>query len=950
MNANHRILPLLSLALLACGAVSLGPSIQAQTAANLPPSVRITAPPDGAVFFAPAEIVVEAEATDPDGWVSGMEVVIGTVHLTGAAGVPGTDGGTSHYRFVWPNVPVGEYLLVARAVDNLGATANSPAVRVSVVQAQPPLPVVTITAPDPVATEQSPLVDAKPDTGLFVVARTGDVQNPLTVRLEIGGTALNGIDYEAIKPEVVIPAGSATLDLPLNPIDDTLVEGEETVVIRIAPSFSVSDPTMPPVRLTYLVGDPAVARAVIRDNDQAPNQPPQVAIVSPQDGAVIPTPEALRLIAHASDADGFVTGVEFFADGVSLGVVPPPPAPASPIEVGDPHPEIDPVWPLFQLVWTNPPAGIHVLKAVATDNAGATGESAPVTITVLEPGSQQVVTVIATDPVASEPNPDPSGAASTPDTATFTIRRTGDLSIALPVYFSLGGSASNGVDYVALPLTATIPANERSVDVVVVPLDDTLIEGREHVVLTLEPPVCPAIWPPPPECYLVGAPARACAVILDNDRTNLPPVARLVHPSRGEVFPVGSDIRLAAVAHDIDGAVVSVEFFEGERSLGKVAVPPQPTPLPPDPTPPLPIRPLFSMVWSNVPAGEYVLKAVATDNLGATGDSQPVRIIVATHELPPVVTVVATMPETAEPNPLLDCAAVDCLPRPGLFTVSRTGPTTDALDVSYELGGTASNGADYLQLPLLVTIPAGQSAATVAVQALADDLIEGTETVILRLLPDSRMPGVYPSPPPRYLVGRPGAAYVRILDNELPPPVPHVEIVKPHNGQAFPPGAPIEILAVTPVVPPMAVKVEFYADDVKIGDGVEHPVSPIGVRGFGFTWTNAPAGPHHLLAKAFTADGQMGVSVPVGIVVTGDDLPPRVEIVRPHQEEVFQALVDVPIVVQATDPDGYVPHVDFYADGVKIGEQTLMFLVAPPPGETQTFSMTWSNEIGRAHV
>jgi hypothetical protein len=1037
-------------ALLFLGAVCWLPESHAQPAGNLPPTVRITAPPDGAVFTAPADIVVEAEASDPDGWVSGMGIVIGPVRLVPVPGDPGTKEGSSHYRFTWPNVPVGEYLLVARAVDNQGAAANSTAVRVSVVErptepvlvlgylrrqvylnipgvtvadltsspkfpdqpdladlntpfetpsnvydnygvrlmgfvlppvtgeyvfyiasddqgalflstdenpankvqialeptwsgprswvespsrpepsnisapirlksgrkyyvealmkeggggdnlavtwqkpgdpapvnGDPPIPgeylatywphpvtnrppVVTITAPDPVAAEQSPLIDAMPDTARFVVARTGNLLDALTVRLGIGGTAINGTDYDRINPEVLIPAGSATADLWLDAIDDALVEGEETVVIRIAPPLDPTDPTLPPARLPYVIGEPAAARAVIRDNDPQPNQPPQAAIVSPPDGAVIVAPEALRIIARAADADGWVSSVEFFADGVSLGVVPQPPIPILELDSPDLHPEIDPVRPPFQVVWNNPPLGLHVLKAVATDNAGATGESAPVTINILEPTGQPVVTVTATDPMAAEPGSDPSWV---PDTATFTIRRTGDLSIPLPVFLTLSGSASNGVDYAELPLTVTIPVNERSVNVVVVPLNDALVEGPERVLLTIEPPVCLAIWPPPPDCYLVGVPARACAVIADNDPpTNLPPVANLIHPSPAEVFPAGSDIRLTATAHDRDGSVVSVEFFEGERSLGIVTAPPEPTPVPPPPGPPVPIGPPFSMTWSNVPAGTYLLKAVATDNLGATGESQPVRIFVVAHEPPPIVTVEATVPETIEPDPLLDCAIADCLPNPAIFTVRRTGPTSEALDVFYDLRGTASNGVDYRELPLWVRIPAGQSSTIVAVEPLDDALVEGTESVILQLVPNPTISNMYPPPPPAYIVGNPGSARVLILDND-PQPTPHVEIVQPHHGQGFLLGTPIEIIAATPVVPPWVERVEFWADGVKIGDGVEQPTPLLGVRRFGFAWTDAPLGQHVLVAYAFNEQGDLppggeGVSAPVWIAV-----------------------------------------------------------------------------------
>ena len=43
----------------------------------------------------------------------------------------------------------------------------------------------------------------------------------------------------------------------------------------------------------------------------------------------------------------------------------------------------------------------------------------------------------------------------------------------------------NGVDYVTLSGTVTIPAGATFVDVVVTPIDDTLVETYEYVTLTL---------------------------------------------------------------------------------------------------------------------------------------------------------------------------------------------------------------------------------------------------------------------------------------------------------------------------------------------------------------------------------------------------------------------------------------------------------------------------------
>ncbi len=92
-----------------------------------------------------------------------------------------------------------------------------------------------------------------------------------------------------------------------------------------------------------------------------PNRLPTVALTEPGNGATYTMPVDVALVAEASDADGAVTGVEFLADGILLGRVPAPP---------------------YRWLWTNTPAGSHVLTARALDDRYGTAESDPVTVTI----------------------------------------------------------------------------------------------------------------------------------------------------------------------------------------------------------------------------------------------------------------------------------------------------------------------------------------------------------------------------------------------------------------------------------------------------------------------------------------------------------------------------------------------------------------------------------------
>ena len=110
----------------------------------------------------------------------------------------------------------------------------------------------------------------------------------------------------------------------------------------------------------------------------------------------------------------------------------------------------------------------------------------------------------------------------------------------------------------------------------------------------------------------------------------------------------------------------------------------------------------------------------------------------------PTVSISATTPLASEPG------------FNGIFTVSRTGSTGDALRVFYETdGSTATSGADYMALPGFVDIPPGETAVALSVVVIDDPIEEATETVKVTLTTD-----------PSYIIGSAASATVTIDDNE----------------------------------------------------------------------------------------------------------------------------------------------------------------------------------------
>jgi subtilase family serine protease len=108
------------------------------------------------------------------------------------------------------------------------------------------------------------------------------------------------------------------------------------------------------------------------------------------------------------------------------------------------------------------------------------------------------VSVTATNATASE-------AGMVPGTFRFTRSSVGTR--ALSVGYLLGGTATNGTDYASTPLIAVIPADASYVDLVITPIDDTLVEPAESVSLTLRTS----------SSYTIGSPGAATLSILSDD-------------------------------------------------------------------------------------------------------------------------------------------------------------------------------------------------------------------------------------------------------------------------------------------------------------------------------------------------------------------------------------------------------------------------------------------------
>jgi hypothetical protein len=379
------------------------------------------------------------------------------------------------------------------------------------------------------------------------------------------------------------------------------------------------------------------------------NQPPTVSISSPSNGATFTAPATIAIAANAADADGTVSKVDFYAGSTLIGT--------------------DTTSP-FQFTWNNVAAGSYSLSAIATDNLGATTTSAAVSITVNGGGGSTLpagwsnADVGATGATGSSTFSNGtftvSGAGAdvwgTADALQYAYRTlNGDGTIVARVVSiqnvnawvkagvmirnSLSAGAAQGFQLVAASASKGVPFQRRTVDGgasastagslntaprwVKLVRAGNLISGYESAngttwtlvgsdTFTMGTTVLVGLGV---SSHVTGTLATATfdnvTVTTSSPPANTPPTVSLTSPASGASFTAPATIGLAASASDSDGSVSKVDFYSGTTLIGTSTSAP------------------FQITWSNVPSGTYSLKAVATDNGGATGTSATVSITVS---------------------------------------------------------------------------------------------------------------------------------------------------------------------------------------------------------------------------------------------------------------------------------------------------------------------------------
>src|SRR6266571_1841304 len=550
---------------------------------DVPPTVTLTSPANGASFFAPATVNLAATAGDSDGTVTRVDFFRGNTLIGTSTAAP--------YTFTWTNVAAGSYTLTAKATDNGGATATSAPVSITVNSA------TALVIASPADGAAISILDDVTVSGTFESSST----TGNTILVDNGNksllAAINGNSYSVtFLGAFAVSVGSNTFTVNLSRSDKTSATRSITLFGYDNPRMAFTAPSSStfnaPATVTFVVDVKAPGGTVTKvdflngntlvgtfnsppyqvtlsnlakgtytitanaTSNQGgtrtatativvvgPNVPPSISITSPAAGAVFNAPATVPITVNATDSDGTVTLVEFFANGATIGATSVPP---------------------FSFTWSNVAAGSYSLTARATDDRSGQTTSAPVSITVNNP------------PTATLTSPSQGASFLVGSSITLTANASDTDGTIARVEFYQGST-----------LIGTAPTAPYSVN--------WSVTAAGTYTLTVK------------AFDNLGGAGTSAAVTITV--TGLQ--ASITSPANGATFTAPATIPIAADAAKIGGGTITkVEFFQGTTLIGTATAAP------------------YTFSWTNVAVGTYTLTAKATDSVGASSTSAGVAVSV----------------------------------------------------------------------------------------------------------------------------------------------------------------------------------------------------------------------------------------------------------------------------------------------------------------------------------
>ena len=885
---------------------------------NVLPSVSIVAPASGAILAAPGSNFVSVSASDPDGSIARVDMYTNGVFHRSVSAAP--------YEWVYTNLVAGSQSYRAIAVDNRDGMATSAIVSITV---------------------------------------TGNVPPTASITLPANATAFSA------PADVVINASAADMDGAVAKVE--FYRGGAKIGEDLSNPFSYTNSGVGngSYQLTVVATDNAGTRSAtsgVVNITVSANNPPIVALTNPPNNASFSAPASIVFGANATDPEGPVSSVSFYSNGGLVGT--------------------DTTSP-FSFNWNSVGAGSYALTAVATDPGGLTTTSAVVSITVTNPPGAFTNVLIGSNSVwrylddGSDQNTAwralgfndaawPSGAAQLgfgDGDETTLIANNGQVTTYFRQKFILGNAAAytnlsiwllrddggvvylNGIEIFRSPnmvgtilfnTVATGPAAENTVDTATLAsVGGLLVDGPNIVAVEIHQQAVISS-DVSFDFQLVGVAGVA-------PPNNAPPSVTLTNPANSATFASPANITLQATAADSDGSVVQVDFYRNGVLIGSDVSSP------------------FGIAWNGVTAGSYSLTAVAIDNGGAATTSAPVNITVTgVANVPPTVNITspANNTTTIAPSTVIltanaadsdgNVTRVDFYRGAVLVGTDVSSPFsidwTNALVGAFQLSAIATdnNGATGTSAPISITFTGAAPSVLIALGSVWSYLDNGTnlapypwtaagfndsawasgpaelgygditdgrpEATVVGFGPDSNSKYITTYFRRRFNVGNP-AAYSALTFRTVRDDGAVVYLNGVEQFRLNMPGGAVNSSTLAASAISGSDEAAFYTNNAA-ASGLVSGENVVAVE------------IHQFNGMSSDISFELELIGNTGAIVNN---PPAVALTSPSGGTVFTAPGNITLNASASDSDGSVSKVEFFANGAKLGEDS-----------TAPYSFTWS--------
>jgi Bacterial Ig domain len=604
--------------------------------------------------------------------------------------------------------------------------------------------------------------------------------------------------------------------------------------------------------------------------------PPVVSLNLPANGSTYAVPAAFAVMAAASDSDGSIAKVEFYAGTALVATVTTPPyavalSTSTPgtytltakayDNTGDTATSNVVSITVFAADTTNPPPTVS-LSWPAPNAAYVAPANVPILVTAADNGSVNRVEFYINGSLLAIDTAAPYGGGitlSVPGTYTITARAFDDRgasTLSAPVTVSvLAPATGNAAPTVAL-VTPTNNATYLIGDVFGINATaadsaggsinrvEFSIGGSLVGYDTAAPYSAGVLTANAAGTYVITATAydnqgaaqsaNATIVVRASDPTNAAPSITLTAPANNAVYQAPGSVPVSATAADAGGSVNRVEFYANGAYLGVLTAAP------------------YSGIVSNLPAGTYAFSARVFDNLGTSTASTTATVVV---NAPPSVSLTAPANGTVVP-PI------------GSVTLTATAADTDGTIAKVELYRGATLIAT-LTGPTYTYIDAGLAPGSYSYTAKAYDDKGGVAT----------------------------SAAVGVRVNALPT----VAISAPATGTVVAPPGSVAITATAADADGAILKVELYRGSTLIATLTSGPYT--------YTDSGLAPGSYSYTAKAYDNDGGVTASGAVALKVNA---LPTVAIAAPASGTVLPPPGSVALTASAADTDGTIAKVELY--------------------------------------